>query len=56
MRMSAHPIRRPSSATSNMKTIFWIVLAVAVLLGAFLLLNSYIYDEKQGNGIETVME
>jgi|CXWL01.1.fsa_nt_gi hypothetical protein len=31
-----------------MKSILWVLIAVAVLVGAFFALNSYIYNEKQG--------
>ncbi|MBI2109211.1 MAG: hypothetical protein HYT93_03495 [Parcubacteria group bacterium] len=35
-----------------MKNIFiWIVVVLAVLIGGFYVLNSYIYNEKQGDGL-----
>lgn len=37
---------------SNMKKIFlWIIIVLAVLVAAFYALNSYIYNEKQGEGL-----
>ncbi len=36
-----------------MKTLLWILIGLVILLGAFYALNSYIYDEKQGEGLPT---
>ncbi len=38
-----------------MKTLLWLLVAIAFLIGAFFAFNSYIYNEKQGDKTDTAM-